>query len=169
MKVIFLDIDGVLNSGEYMIEIKDCRHSMSAAQKMVDMSCLRNLRRIVDETGARIVVTSSVRKEPEFNEFKEYISHEGLRVHDVTLDFGDSGIHRGDEIREWLKKHSQELERFVILDDDTFPDFNELQEYCIQPRFHGNRGIEEKHVQMAIERLGSIREKLMVGTEYVER
>lgn len=158
MKVIFLDVDGVLNSGEYMTEIKDFRSSMSEAQKMVDMRCLINLRRIVDETGARIVVTSSVRKEPEFNEFKEYISHEGLRVHDVTLDFGDSGIHRGDEIREWIRKHSEELEEFVIFDDDTFPDFNELEEYQIAPKFHGNRGIEEEHVQMAITRLGRIRD-----------
>lgn len=159
MKVVFLDVDGVLNYGEYMTEIKGSRKNMSEAQKMVDMRCLRNLRRIVDETGARIVVTSSVRKGPDFNEFKEYIAHEGIKVHDVTLDFGDSGIHRGEEIREWLRKHEEELEEFVILDDDTFSDFKELEEYQIAPKFHGNRGIEEEHVQMAITRLGRIRDE----------
>lgn len=47
MKVIFLDIDGVMKEEDYNAEFKD--------------ECFARLKRIVDETGAEIILSSSWR------------------------------------------------------------------------------------------------------------
>lgn len=52
MKVIFLDIDGVLNSFIYDLERKE-------GETAIDHTRLPLLKRIVDETGAIIVLSSS--------------------------------------------------------------------------------------------------------------
>lgn len=161
MKVIFLDIDGVLNSAQFRIKIKDKRLTMPEIEREIDRKPLLILKRIIDETGARVVVTSSMRKEPTFKDFKEYVSHEGIRIHDVTLDFGDAGMHRGEEIREWIQKHEEELEEYVILDDDTFEDFGEeLMAHLVQPSMWTTRGLEQNHADQAITLLGKIKEPI---------
>ena len=160
MKVIFLDIDGVLNSAQFCAKIKDKRLTMQKIEREIDKKPLLMLKRIVNETGARIVVTSSMRKEPTFKDFKEYVSHEGIRIHDVTLDFGDSGMHRGEEIREWIQKHKEELEEYVILDDYTFKDFGEeLKAHQVKSNMWTTRGLEQIYAEQAITLLG----KLNVG------
>lgn len=159
MKVIFLDIDGVLNSAQYRAEIANKRLTMPEIEREIDRKPLSILKNIINETGARIVVTSSMRKTTQFKDFKEYVSHEGIRIHDVTLDFGDAGMHRGEEIREWIQKHEEELEEYVILDDDTFKDFGEdLMAHLVQPSMWTTRGLEQTHANQAIKLLGKLKE-----------
>lgn len=134
MKIIFLDIDGVLNViGQGHDEYGQLFH-----QHFMD-----NLKRIIDETGAKIVVSSSWRKSG-LNVMQEMWKHRGLagEVIDVTpslyLQKGGSiqfwndkleqhptpkirgySIPRGCEIEYWLNNENYEVESYVILDDDT--------------------------------------------------
>ena len=108
MKVIFLDVDGVLNSAQdgYSIRLKTDSH-------------LKILQYIVKETGAKIVLSSSWRigftpaSKNLLARFKEY----GLEIMDCTPEMSD--LCRGDEIRKWLNDTDYTVENFVILDDEA--------------------------------------------------
>ena len=90
MKVLFLDIDGVLNSSnwfEYMqycikndmynkvlnfVEIND--EHIKRKLSMIDDRAIANLNRIVEETGCKVVLSSSWRSSREYdNALTEYI------------------------------------------------------------------------------------------------
>lgn len=58
-KIIFLDIDGVLNSNQYWASIQDKKKIMPEMEFELDPQCLRNLKKITDETNSKIVVTST--------------------------------------------------------------------------------------------------------------
>lgn len=108
MKVIFLDIDGVLNDSmeiynntydEYMDTPTD-RH-------------LQVLKDIVDKTNANIVLSSSWRLFKNSRDIvKKRLSDFGMSFIDSTKELGS----RADEINEWLSRNT--VERFVVLDDE---------------------------------------------------
>ncbi len=134
MKIIFLDIDGVLN-----VITQGCdEYGSTFHQHFMD-----NLKRIVDETGAKIVISSSWRKSG-LKIMQEMWKHRGLagEVIDTTpslyLKKGGSiqywndklsqhptpkiygySIPRGCEIDYWLSSEKHEIESYVILDDDS--------------------------------------------------
>lgn len=156
MKVLFLDIDGVLNSREY-----DRRRDWNA-QTNIDETRLPLLKEITDKTGAKIVLTSSWRRhwnsdEAVCDDAGRYINRTfakyGLSVYGKTPDFG-IGAKRKDEIAAWLSAHKGEVESFAILDDYRFG-WEEFSEYfiCTNPNF--GRGLEDEHVIEAIKLLNS--------------
>jgi len=108
MKVVFCDVDGVLNNPSCYSRRTDCTPA--------DPKCVAALNRIVRATGARIVLSSTWRMDGiescngRFGEWGVVVP-----IFDMTpqLDFQP----RGHEIDEWLKGHGGEIEAFVILDD----------------------------------------------------
>ena len=50
MKVIFLDIDGVLNSDEYVDRVK--KSDIQGIERDIDIEKVKLLKRAIDETGA---------------------------------------------------------------------------------------------------------------------
>ena len=61
MKVIFLDVDGVLNSDEYIDKIR--KLNVNTIKSKVSVNKIGLLKQAVDETGARVVLTTSWRIE----------------------------------------------------------------------------------------------------------
>jgi len=117
MKVIFLDIDGVLNViGQGHDEFGQIFH-----QHFMD-----NLKRIVDETGAKIIMSSSWRRAG-LAKMQAMWEKRGLagELIGVTPDLWrrvkDEEFHenlqRGDEIQVILNLQP-EITNYVILDDD---------------------------------------------------
>lgn len=119
MKIIFLDIDGVVNVyPQGRDEFGDIFHA-----HFID-----NLKRIINETGAKIVISSSWRMSglSEMKRMWEYRNLPG-EVIDVTctcVDIVKKGIckfyddvDRGFEIQDWLDTH-ENITHYVILDDD---------------------------------------------------
>lgn len=157
-KIIFLDIDGVLNSTQYWESIQDKKKTMSEIEFDLDPKCLRNLKKIVDETNSKIVVTSTWKRIDKINSFKRYIPKYGLHVYDQTPCHPDGAGHRGDEIRQYLKEHESEIEKFILLDDEEFPDFNELTNYLVKTNFYKG-GLCGSHVKEAVERLGRVKKE----------
>jgi hypothetical protein len=126
LKVIFLDVDGVLNS-EVSREQERNNFDNWMEHEVSEMH-VNNLKKIVDATGAQIVLSSSWRfdhpkatgrdfiADPLMKVLDRKLKAVGLDIIDVTPDL--RGKIRGAEIQDWLDRHS-EVERFVILDDDT--------------------------------------------------
>ena len=105
MKVIFLDIDGVLNDFTKSGDIWD------DTPRDIHLRCLKN---IVDETGAEIVLSSTWRL---FRSTKKIVedclAKFDMKLFDITKELKN----RAEEITEWLSRHP-EVDRFVILDDE---------------------------------------------------
>lgn len=159
MKVIFLDIDGVLNSDKYWEMILPYEKQMTEMESEIDIECLNNLKKIVNITKAKIVITSTWKKiNRKYEEFKKYMIQNGIIIYDKTPDSLQSSINRGEEIRAWLEEHKDEVDDFIIIDDEIYSDFNELEERLVKTDFYKERGIEKKHVEKAIDMLGKDRE-----------
>lgn len=120
MKIIFLDVDGVLN---YSRMDKDDHIRTDGG--LVSRRCVKLLNQITDRTGAKLVVSSVWR----FDGEKIY---ETLRSAGVTGEFvgltprGCNCCLRGNEIYRWIKDNEQligckyyDYKSFVILDDDS--------------------------------------------------
>jgi len=156
MKVIFLDVDGVLNSTEDMMEyLKRTGKKSAGLYDEVEPRALKLFKEIVDKTGAEIVVSSSWRygwthKHLELGgeliiKLKEELEKVGLKILDTTPIL--HGVHRGDEIRDWLERHP-EVESFIILDDDS--DMCEFTNTNLV-KTTNSRGLREEHVIKAID------------------
>mmetsp|Transcript_3885 Transcript_3885/g.6466 ORF Transcript_3885/g.6466 Transcript_3885/m.6466 type:complete len:140 (+) Transcript_3885:1-420(+) len=83
---------------------------------MFDSDCMENLRRLVQQSQADIVLSSSWRcSEIGIDEVNSQLRHVGLReIIGVTPTTGFQT--RSDEILEWLSHHPS-VEHFVALDD----------------------------------------------------
>ena len=130
MKVIFLDIDGVLNTQDWHSRMtKDTpRDEFGWA---FDLVAVENLAHIIKETGASIVISSSWKflGLAKLREMWKIRNLPGI-VLDITpntisdelllnanLDEMKLGVCRGNEIKEWLSKHKGEVSNYVIIDD----------------------------------------------------
>lgn len=117
MKVIFLDIDGVLVTSRTLKERFGLR-------SIANPSCVAALNHITDSTGAKIVISSAWRF-CGLEEMKLILSYWGITgdVISVTPDLTRkvlgvySAVPRSHEIREWMYKETAVLDNWVILDD----------------------------------------------------
>jgi HAD domain in Swiss Army Knife RNA repair proteins len=104
VKVIFLDIDGVLN----------CATTPNPRKLpyIVDPKLLRRFKRLLQRTGAKVVLSSTWRYDPAglFS-----AKHWGVPFIDVTPDMPHRP--RRDEVIAWLKSHPK-VKRFVVIDDE---------------------------------------------------
>src|SRR5262249_32755556 len=141
VRVIFLDIDGVLNSEAFALKLEEKHRQLGHTSETacdcfmlyshIDREAVARLNRLVDVTSAKMVVSSTWRKKFSVSELQERLDAHGLvgEIVDVTPDgyttdalrealgYG-TRIFRGHEIDFWLQQHT-EVERFVILDDDS--------------------------------------------------
>ena len=160
MKIIFLDIDGVLN---YI----GCKYKSPTGCLGIDPEKVCLLKQIVDATAAKIVLTSTWKTDwfrtshiedlPKDGQYmcKQLLQY-GLRILDKTEDTEWSK--RGEGILNWLNNYSNTVESFVIIDDESF-DFEEQN--LINNFVHTDfaDGIQISHVQKAIEILLNRKEK----------
>lgn len=110
MKVIFLDVDGVLNSTRTAAAFGGFPMELHHAEAF-DWVAIKLLQRLCDSSGTQIVLSSTWRR---YFSVKEMADLFKLPIVDQTpvLD-----TKRGVEIDEWLKLHP-EVKEYVILDDD---------------------------------------------------
>jgi len=112
MKIIFLDIDGVLNS-------RNTTRMTSWGSTFVEDALIRNLKHVIDETGAEVVLSSNWRYDRddpslnmEFLELRDELARYGICFYGFTPELHD----RGKDIDQWVKEHPKTT-NFVILDD----------------------------------------------------
>ena len=128
-KVIFLDIDGVLNSNfwneSHQREIND--------GTLIDESKIKLLCKLIKDTDAQIILHSGwkywfdsdlkpLRKEAE--NLRALLEKEGVTIAGVTPDHATDEIRKSrkfslvkaGEILEWLAQH-KDVDKWVVLDD----------------------------------------------------
>ena len=145
MKIIFLDIDGVLNSRKSLANFK------SLWQLSPDN--ISQLNRIIDATNAKIVISSSWRYCKEISsELESYLNNDcGIKGEIIgrTPVIGFSR-RRGCEIATWVEEWQGEtIESFVILDDGS--DMEPFMDRLCQTSFEV--GLTEKDADKAIKML----------------
>lgn len=115
MKVIFLDVDGVLNSENTFFKLRSEQDTIF----YIDPYMALLVARIVEATDAKIVLSSSWRHHPDGI---AVVEKRVWKILDVTPDMPLSGgveaMERGKEIQAWLDKHP-EVTKYAILDDDS--------------------------------------------------
>lgn len=115
MKLLFLDVDGVLNSRAAGI------HGLK--QVHVD-----ELVRIIKATGCKIVLSSGwrlptlaqTRKSVFGRDLRELDS--GLLVLNSVIDVTPEGDSRAKEIRAWLAYTDHNVQQYIVLDDEEVQD-----------------------------------------------
>lgn len=138
--IIFLDIDGVLNSSEFVQAIGD-KWTMDE----VDPKAVERLNKIVEATGAEAVISSTWRRIHSLGFIKRVISNAGGKV-SVIDDTPKLGGLRGGEIQKWLDENPGH-DKFVILDDNS--DMEPLSNFLVQTTW--DWGLQDEHVERAIE------------------
>lgn len=146
VKVVFLDIDGVLVTARTLKE-------RSGRYKVADTKCIYALNHLTTITEASIVISSSWRfcganeMRAIFNLWGVYAPIVGITI-DLTRKDGETYIPvpRGLEIQEWLDAHP-EVESFVILDDEC--DMAHLESFMVKTKF--DCGLTEQDAHKAIE------------------
>jgi hypothetical protein len=117
VKVIFLDVDGVLN----------CTKTERGWGKMrfVDTRKMLRVREICDRTGAKVVISSSWREGAQ----DDALPVDKMQWQALIAEFDKHRIPvigmtpiahdrwRGDEISMWLKSQEEPVKDFVIVDD----------------------------------------------------
>lgn len=146
-KIIFLDVDGVLNSEEFSRWLWDNHEKKYRGYEMLDQRAILCLQDIVFITGAEIVLSSSWRiSSLRTKQLKEQLLPYGLEIIDRTIS--DARGERGDEIKEWLSRNP-DVSHYVILDDDN--DMSDIKDHLIQTTFY--KGLLPEHAVKAIEML----------------
>lgn len=142
-KYLFLDIDGVLNHDEWFESDGYKKNQGNWKVSMFDPKCVERVNKILEETGAKLVVSSSWRS---MTDLEEIFAGVGLPTkfdrtphadqlypkedpNDKYLnpigsewsgwDDLDIKYWRGSEIKWWLDHNAIEPYTYCILDDDT--------------------------------------------------
>lgn len=157
MKVIFLDIDGVLNSGPYTDAMKQDPNfkprelSMEWWAEGLDPAAVKLLNSLVERTGAKVVVSSTWRLHTTVGWLQRVLRMRGYehRVHGMTERF--VGRDRSYEIMRWLA--TTKAEQFVVLDDKREAD---IAGHFVKT--DSEVGLTEELVEKAVRILGEDRD-----------
>lgn len=149
MKVIFLDIDGVLNC--------DATNDRAPSGCIgIDDSKVSLLAKIVERTGAIIVLTSTWKsewsREPDFCSkdcayLNQKLSAVGLTIAAKT---SDQVVNRGSGISAWLS-NKPDVDGWVVLDDDIFADYHRygIMQHLVHTKYRDG-GLRLAHIEEAV-------------------
>lgn len=157
VRVIFLDIDGVLNSerwfqrGEADRLGPDFDPELDAAWiAMLDPDAVARLDRLVTASGAKVVVSSSWRMMVSLPDLASFLAMRGFTGEIIDATTTSQGLapdgvtERGHQIAHWLA--ANRVTSFVILDDQT--DMAHLGDRHVLTTWE--RGLTEGDVERAL-------------------
>lgn len=112
MKVLFLDIDGVCNSGDFA-------QAGNSLWNNTDPELCKLVQRIIKETGCKVVLSSTWRMYPDS---RAAVRAQVCDYIDCTKDMQAGAkrgiVERGVEVQEWLDRHPA-VTHYAIIDDDA--------------------------------------------------
>lgn len=179
MKIIFLDIDGVLNCQD-AYQAGECRYvtwfNDLGEQEHYSAFCSWSkewLNKLIEETGAKIVISSTWRRSG-LDFMKKVWELEGMsgEIIGVTPSFRSAvdgyTIPRGCEIEKWLndagfkhinwsrekqekKMESSGIENYIIIDDDSDMLYKQRKHFIhVLPPPRNTRGFDRDHYVQAM-------------------
>ena len=153
-KIIFLDFDGVMDTAYYNHVLNSKGLPECDEYGVVfDPSCVENLKYIIEQTGADIVVSSSWK---DYMSYKEMLGMwEKRYLPGFVIDMTPTvSRHRGDEIDAWLTECPKECQ-YVIIDDLDASNFN-VHHHPYLLVVNPYNGLDKETAEKAIVLLNSI-------------
>jgi len=146
VKVVFLDIDGVLNSLEFH------QRDLGPLDRL-DPSAVARLNALVRVSGAHVVISSSWRLSRTPREIRLLLEQVGFAgtlagcTPDLSgeMEGADYDVLRASEVQAWLDRAVVPVEGFVVLDDAELDD---LQPHLVRTSLE--RGLLDEHVDAAL-------------------
>ena len=143
MRVLFLDLDGVVNSHDWFRRRVTEQPTGNYFERQIDPQAIVLLNEIIEATGAKIVISSTWRKNHTLEELRAGLSSRGFCGDIIDVTGEDLSAIRGREIQKWLDDNAVHLDkyldepdiikRFAIVDDDS--DMEHLLPHLIQTNF----------------------------------
>lgn len=123
MKIIFLDIDGVLNCQVFYDKRGESKTIIEHPDNQICKDRVSWLNELCGDTGAKVVISSSWRHSG-LSYCKEVLQRNGATfdIIDITPDLRSDGCVRGNEIKAWIDKNIEspyDYREYVIIDDDS--------------------------------------------------
>ena len=149
-KILFLDFDGVLNTEHYQSLLQyQGKPWQDEYGSFFDPKAVKRLKKIIDATGADIVVESSW-KYLGLDVMKEMWIARDLpgKVIDITPSL--VGENKGVEIASWLSEQGKQDTRYVIIDDEYVILDSQLPHFILTNPYEG---ITEEQANRAISML----------------
>jgi len=158
-KLIFLDVDGVMNNLKYIKSIAD---GFDNPYKQMDPAAVKLLNKITDTTGAKIVISSTWRLQFTDEPIALALLINGYGITGSVIGMtDDQGPSRVNEIYRYYDHYRPD--QFVIFDDDWMlqpgcSDYEKMADFITGHflKTHFDLGLTDRHVRKAIEILGSI-------------
>jgi len=154
MKVIFLDIDGVLNSNRWLDgrrkELFDRMQKTGEHpwRDVIDRRAVLKVNQIVEATSAKVVISSAWRHQHSWKTMQEYLNYHGFRGKVVGQTPAKMSLYdRWAEIRMWLSYAETQPNHIVILDD--IHDMGKFKNFHVW--IDEEIGLQDEHVDKAIE------------------
>lgn len=127
LRIIFLDVDGVLNCQDYYT--KGRVHEQYPLSEICP-DRIKLLNGLCERTGAKVVISSSWRIGRTIEELRNIFNEMGatFEIIDKTpvLDLKFKGAVRGNDINLWIEENTgligqtrQEYKQYAIIDDDS--------------------------------------------------
>lgn len=144
MKIIFLDIDGVLNCESDMGTKYDAR--LNTPCHFYSTRCRDNLNTLLEQTEANIVVSSTWRLGETIESMQDILIQMGVIGEVIGLTprlHGEASL-RGNEILKWIKDNQDHIgvpyyqyRTYVILDDDSDMLYWQKDNFVCTDRYSG--------------------------------
>lgn len=152
IKVIFLDVDGVLNDHSDLME----SFNAGGDNDVITPSKVARLNSIIEATGAVCVLSSTWRVVFGFEQTIALMEKRGFTGSFVgmTPDFVTYRCSetRGSECQAWLDQHDEmDIESYLILDDEE--DFPGMEHRRIRTCYiakDSQGGLQDEHIEQAI-------------------
>lgn len=137
MKIIFLDIDGVLNNYKFLCE--------NQGKSEIDEKAVKVLGRICKRLDAKVVISSSWRlcwndNWPHIEAAKKLLKKHNIEV--IGLTSTDSRLTRGEQIKKFVWDNCICADSWVAVDDD---ELDIPSERFVQTDFQG-AGLTMRHL-----------------------
>jgi hypothetical protein len=140
IKLIMLDIDGVLNHNKAPKRLN--------VSHLYDPECVDRLNKLIEEHNAKLVVCSAWRIGQTIESMQATLDSIGVKGKVIGLTPWFRGYHtRDDEITAWLQEYSSlsSVAGFVLLDDDSSERF---ADYQVKPSWDKS-GMTNEHYHQA--------------------
>lgn len=152
MKLVFLDFDGVLNDLVTKHQLTDAirNDELLFAAEQLDHDKVMRLNRIIKESGAYVVFTTSWTNGRSFTFLCRVLRFRGFEgfILGAIEHIGrvqEKFYERADEIEHWLK-HVPGITSYVILDD--FPMYQLSERHVRSTSMYG---LQDDHVEQSLE------------------
>lgn len=176
--IVFLDIDGVLNSTDFMrathkgygkpptrwerqlitkaldhwdapyMELPKARRMIQNDIRQLDKAAIERLNEIIRQTGAKIVVSSTWRMWYRAPGLQLLLSSFGLHGDVIDRTVLSPSRYRAHEIQAWLNETKLKIESFVAIDDDS-ADMVEVKDRLVKTQ--SESGLLDEHIERAVE------------------